>query len=147
MDAIKDLFGIIEYHCRKYSYLIAPLLSIIILCIIRRLFNITFTIDADFYNNISNISGILVGYLMTIYGIFVALVDNRFIKYLKTSGHLTIIYRIMIFGIFFLIVSMLLALFKLSNTFMIVSFICGLSEVMMSVYYFYRVTTLSSKSN
>ena len=108
---------------------------------------LSYKIDSDFYNNISNISGILVGYLMTTYGIFVALVDNRFITYLKSSGHFTIIYRIIILGIFFLMISMMLALFKFNDKLMVLSFIFGLSEVIMSVYYFYRVTTLSSKSN
>ena len=84
---------------------------------------------------------------MTTYGIFVALVDNRFITYLKSSGHFTIIYRIIILGIFFLMISMMLALFKFNDKLMVLSFIFGLSEVIMSVYYFYRVTTLSSKSN
>lgn len=144
------MFNIIkklEHYCRKYSFIIAPIFAFIFSSIIYYFGRLSYKIDSDFYNNISNISGILVGYLMTTYGIFVALVDNRFITYLKSSGHFTIIYRIIIFGIFFLMISMLLALFKFNDKIMVLSFIFGLSEVIMSVYYFYRVTTLSSKSN
>lgn len=132
---------------RKYSYIVFPLMSLLFIYLVKIFDIVSVTIDSDLRNNIVNVSGVLTGFLFTSCGIFISLPDNNFISYLKKSNHFIIVYRVLLFGIIFLISSMLLGIFKLFDKIMITVFICGMTEVIISVYYFYKITSLTSKSS
>lgn len=132
---------------RKYSFIIAPLITLIIFTIFLKISKVNLVIDSDLQNNIVNVSGILSGFLFTAYGVFISLPDNKFIVSLKSIGYFSIVYKMLLFGIIFLISAMLMAMFKVLDTFMVLIFLLGMSEVILSVYYFYKITTLSSKSH
>lgn len=147
MDSLQNILVDMAGKIRRYSYLFSPAVALLIIFLNSKLGIFKYKITPDFVNNIINISGILSGYLLTTYGIFVSLGNNNFIKYLHQSGHFKIVYKIIMFGIVFLIISMLLGLFGISDRLMVISFLMGISEVILSVYYFYMLTLLSSKSN
>lgn len=132
---------------RKYSYIVFPVISLLFIFVIKYFNIINVNVDSDLRNNIVNVSGVLSGFLFTACGIFISLPDNNFIRYLKKSNHFAIVYKVLLFGIIFLISSMILGIFKLYDKLMIIIFICGMTEVVISVYYFYKITSLSSKSN
>lgn len=132
---------------RRYSYLVFPTISLLVVCLINKLNFLNIIIDSDLRNNIVNVSGVLSGFLFTTYGIFMSLPDNKFINYLKRSSHFSVVYKVLLFGIIFLISSMIFGIFKIFDNLMILTFIFGMVEVVISVYYFYMITTLSAKSN
>lgn len=133
---------------RKRVYMIAPLIVLIVVLVNTMLLNrINIIIDKDLHNNIANISGVLAGFLFTAYGIFLSLPDNNFITYLKRTNYFKIVLKTLLYGICFMLIAMLLGIFKILDKFMLITFLCGVSEVIVSVYYFYKITTLSSKSN
>lgn len=132
---------------RRYSYLVFPTISLLVVCLINKLNFLNIIIDSDLRNNIVNVSGVLSGFLFTTYGIFMSLPDNKFIDYLKRSNHFSVVYKVLLFGIIFLISSMIFGIFKIFDNLMILTFISGIVEVVISVYYFYMITTLSAKSN
>lgn len=132
---------------RRYSYFVFPGISLLLIIVVNYFNLISIKIDSDLRNNIVNVSGVLSGFLFTACGIFISLPDNNFIIYLKKSGYFTIVYKVLLLGIILLISAMILGIFKLNDKSMIVIFICGMTEVMISVYYFYKITSLSAKSN
>ena len=132
---------------RRYSYFVFPGISLLLIIVVNYFNLISIKIDSDLRNNIVNVSGVLSGFLFTACGIFISLPDNNFIIYLKKSNYFTIVYKVLLLGIILLISAMILGIFKLNDKSMIVIFICGMTEVMISVYYFYKITSLSAKSN
>lgn len=147
-DKLNNLLVDITTFIRKRIYILAPLITLIILLIDFIFFKrFIVTIDNDLNNNIANISGVLFGFLLTAYGIFLSLPDNNFIRYLKLSKHFEIVLKTLLYGICFFVLSMLLGIFKVLGEIMLIVFLCGISEVVISIYYFYKITNLSSKSN
>lgn len=140
LENIKSLF-------RKYSYIASPVVATAIFFVLGKLNMISLDFNSDFKNNIVNISGVLSGFLFTAYGIFISLPDNKFIAAMKSSGYFNIIYKALLYGIVFLIGAMLFGLFGVLNKLMVFIFVIGISEVILSVYFFYSVTKYSSKSN
>lgn len=146
-DQLTNNFVDLVTFIRRYSYFVFPAISLLIILFINYFNFVTVEIDSDLRNNIVNVSGVLSGFLFTACGIFISLPDNNFIIYLKKSNYFTIVYKVLLLGIIFLISSMILGIFKLYDKFMIVIFLCGMTEVIISVYYFYKITSLSAKSN
>lgn len=147
MPFIYKLYNIyrdIEEFMRRYAYLIFPLLFIAIYIFLKKTLNIS--IDEEFNSNIINVSGTLSGFLFTSLGIMLSLPENRFTQVLKESGYIEIIHKSMFLGIVFLIITLVFGLFNVLPRFKIIFFIVGLSETLLSSYYLYRVTKLSSKS-
>lgn len=140
LEDIKSIF-------RKYSYIASPAVATAIFFVLGKLNMISLDFNSDFKNNIVNISGVLSGFLFTAYGIFISLPDNKFITSMKSSGYFNIIYKALLYGIVFLIAAMLFGLFGVLNKLMVFIFVIGISEVILSVYFFYSVTKYSSKSN
>lgn len=134
----------IEELIRKYSYLILPIISIAIYIICNKLFEIE--IDSEFNSNIINVSAVLAGFLFSSLGIIISIPQNKFIDRLKTVGYMDIIYRSMFLGIIFLISTLIFGLFNIIHKVKIILFISGLSETILSSYYLYKVTKLSSRS-
>lgn len=147
MDFLNNFIEDLKEKLRKFSFIIAPLLALILFIIFYKFRIINLVVDSNLQNNIVNVSGILSGFLFTAYGVFISLPDNKFISSLKRIGYFSLVYKILLFGIIFLITAMLMGMFKISDFYMILLFLLGISEVILSVYYFYMITTLSSKSN
>lgn len=139
---IQDLYE----RLRRFSYVCAPVIGIVIYFYLRHLSLIRIHDPIVFINNIVNISGVLSGFLFTAGSIFTALPSNRFIIALASSGYLVVINRTITLGIVMFFVSMLFGLFGMSDFIATITFVMGLSEAAISVYYLYKVTTLSSKS-
>lgn len=139
-----NIYRDIEEFIRRYAYLTFPLLLIIAYVICKKIFNIN--IDEEFNSNVINVSGTLSGFLFTSLGIMLSLPENKFTQVLKESGYIEIIHKAMFLGIVFLIITLVLGLFKILSRLKTIFFIIGLSETLLSSYYLYRVTKLSSKS-
>lgn len=148
-DKLNNFIVDITNLIRKRIYIVAPIMAFVFVIVYTIISNnnLIMNIDKDLQNNVANISGVLAGFLFTAYGIFLSLPDNRFITYLKKSKHFDIVLKTLLYGIIFLIIAMLFGIFKLFYKFMLIVFLFGISEVFVSVYYFYKITTLSSKSN
>ncbi|MBC8590655.1 hypothetical protein [Wansuia hejianensis] len=134
----------IEEFIRKHAYLMFPLLGTAIYFICNKLLELN--IDTEFNSNIINVSAVLAGFLFSSLGIIISLPQNRFIERLKLIGYMEIIYRAMFLGIIFLISTLILGLFNIGYNLKILLFVSGLSETILSSYYLYKVTKLSSKS-
>lgn len=132
---------------RKYIYLVLPALSILMFILFKDIIlsNAHKNIN-DYTNNIINLSGILAGFLFTTFGTFMSLPDNKFLDALGESGYFESIYRVQLLGILFLIIAMLIGLFDISIKYATIFFLVGISESIGSLYYFYKILTLSRKS-
>ncbi|MCI5643440.1 MAG: hypothetical protein MR285_04960 [Peptoniphilus sp.] len=131
---------------RKYIYLVSPIIGLGAFIILEKANFIESSSDQSYINNIINLSGVLAGFLFTTYGIFMSLPNNRFIHLLKFNGYMGIIYKTLLFGIVFLISSMILGLFTNYYNLITYIFVFGISETITSVYHFYKVLKYSSKS-
>lgn len=142
-----NAFQLSLQKCRKYIYLVLPAISLMFYILFKNkiLSNISNNIE-DYSNNIINLSGVLAGFLFTTFGTFMSLPDNKFLDALETTGYFKAIYRVQLLGIIFLLSAMLIGLFSLSIKYMTILFIFGISEALGSLYYYYKILTLSKKS-
>lgn len=129
---------------RTYSYFVAPIVAILAYLFFNKYFKLE--INQEFDSNIINVSAVLSGFLFTSLGIIIALPSNRFTEHLKKVGYMDIIHRAMFIGIILLVVTLTLGLFSINHKIKILFFVAGLSETILSSYYLYKVTTLSSNS-
>lgn len=134
----------IKLHFIKYAFLYAPLFGIITYFLVNTFIDIK--INEQFMPNLVNISGVLAGFLFTSLGILISLPENKFIIFLKETGHMKIIFNSMIIGIMLLLISMVLGLFDFCNEITIYIFVGGISETFISAYYLYKVSYYSGKS-
>lgn len=134
----------IEELIRKYAYLVFPFVSVFIYIICNKIFEIE--INNEFNSNIINVSAVLAGFLFTSLGIIISLPQNKFIEQLRLVGYMDVIYKAMFLGIIFLISTLILGLFNIAHKVKIILFVSGLAETILSSYYLYKVTKLSSKS-
>lgn len=141
-----SLQTLIEY-IRKYIFIFTPIIANILWIFLMKIEVIEIPKSTDYVNNVVNLSGILAGFLFTAYGIFMSLPDNKFISALKHTGYMDSIYKVLIFGILFLITSMLIGLYTHNYKILTISFISGISETIISLYYFYKILKYSSLSN
>ena len=118
---------------RKYIYLVSPIIGLGAFIILEKTNFIEASNDLSYMNNIINLSGVLAGFLFTTYGIFMSLPNNRFIYLLKFNGYMGIIYKTLLFGIVFLISSMILGLFTNYYNLITYIFVFGISETITSV--------------
>lgn len=133
---------------RKYIYILLPAISLIIYIVFRNIIFANIIEDtSDYSNNIINLSGILAGFLFTTFGTFMSLPDNKFLDALQSNGYFKSIYRVQVLGVVFLLIAMVIGLFNLSIKVMTIFFMFGISEALGSLYYFYKILTLSRKSN
>ena len=145
-DQFNNFIEEVKEYIRKKFFIFAPIFMLVIYIVSSKLKIITILVDSNLQNNVVNVSGVLSGFLFTAYGIFISLPDNKFISILKNVGYFTVIYKTLLFGIIFLLSSMLMGMFNVLDKVMILSFLLGISEFILSVYYFYKITTLSARS-
>lgn len=141
---VHNLLKDIEEFIRKYAYLVAPVLAIFIYVILNKYLELE--IAEEFNSNVINVSAVLAGFLFASLGIIIALPENKFIQRLKLVGYMDIIHASMFLGVIFLVLTLTFGLFNVSHKIKIILFVAGLSETILSSYYLYKITKLSSKS-
>lgn len=130
---------------RRYSFIFAPFLGLILYFILLK--KDVINIDSEnIRSNLSNISGVLAGFLFTTMGIIQTMPDNRFRQVLREIDYLEIIYRTLGLGIIFLLTSLVFATFGFNNSIMFIFFVSGLSEAFLGAYYLYKLSYYSGKS-
>ena len=143
-DYISNLYEDIKIHLIKYIFIYTPLLGIIIYTISKT--HICFEVGDDFISNLTNVSGVLAGFLFTSLGILISLPSNKFISFLKKTGHMRIIHNCIMIGIMAFLITMVLGLFNTSIKLATYLFVVGISETFVSACYMYRVSYYSEKS-
>lgn len=143
-----NLFQLTKELLRRFIYIVLPVVGALIYIIFKdKLISDTILKSKTYLNNVINLSGILAGFLFTTFGTFMSLPDNKFLDLLEGSGYFKSIYRVQALGIIFLFSAMLIGLFEISAKYMTVMFIFGISEAIGSLYYFYKILTLSRRSS
>lgn len=129
---------------REFSYILFLVIGLMVYIILLRYNESIF----DFVNidNIINLSGIFAGFIFTTFGIVMSLPDNKFTELMKSSGYMLIIYRTLLMGIVFFGLSMVFGLFTDIRKLIVLFFFIGLSETILTIYYFYKLVTLTMKS-
>lgn len=146
LNKLHNLIQIIIEYIRKYIYIFLPISSLILYLVLKNiLFNRVIDLN-NYSNNIISLSGILAGFLFTTFGTFMSLPDNKFLDALESTGYFRAIYRVQLLGVIFLLLAMLIGLFNISIKTMTIFFMFGISEALGSLYYFYKILTLSKKS-
>jgi len=128
----------------KYSYVFYPTLGLIFYFSLLK--NLIASNESKISNEIAPIAGTLAGFLFTFLGIIIALPSTEFTKILKKIGYMNYIYRTLLIGVISLVISMLFSIFRLSSNITIITFVIGISETFLSIYYVYNISVLTMKS-
>ena len=124
---------------KQYCYLIFPITTIIILTSAYFKIQYVKTIDYDIAT-IIQISGTLIGFLLTAITIFATIPKNtdymrRFVKH----QHETVFRRSISLGMIFLSICIFIWIIQIPNEFIALLFVLGLEETLFSAYYLYRL--------
>lgn len=136
------LFSLIKTQ----TFIIVPLIILLIAAIINYLFNITLVINGEFRSNVVTVTGVLAGFLFTAMGILSAMPNNRFIEYIRKYKLLQRINRTILTGIISGISSLLLAIFGVFDCLMLTLFLVCITDTCLSVWYVYKVLDYSNRS-
>lgn len=126
---------------KKYCYISIPLLTIVVLILLyiskKTNFNELFEDDSS---TLIQISGTLIGFLLTAMTIFLSLPkDTALMKRIKKYGHHKIFSRCVSIGLIILTIDILMWLLKISNEYIVFVFLLGLEETLLSAYYIYKL--------
>ena len=126
---------------KKYCYLTIPITTFIIVCIIQFAKLIDFSnILIDEASNIIQISGTLIGFLLTAITIFLSLPkDTNLMKRVKKYNHHKIFSRCVSMWLNILSLDICLWLIKVPNVYIVFLFFIGLEETLMATYYIYKL--------
>ena len=126
---------------KKYCYLTIPIGTCIIICIIHFTKLIKFSeVFVDEASNIIQISGTLIGFLLTAITIFLSLPkDTKIMQRIKRYNHHKIFSRCVSMGLIILTIDICLWLIKVSNIYIVFGFLIGLEETLMAAYYIYKL--------
>lgn len=131
---------------KKYCYITIPIISIICLEILNYFNILIINLKANFSETIISISGTLIGFLFTAMTIFFSLnKDSEYMQYLKMFNHHLIFSKLVIIGIAALVINIIIWLFDFNMKLLIITFIIGLEETVMSAYYIYIISLNSFK--
>ena len=126
---------------KKYCYLTIPLGTSIIICIIHftKIVNFSDTV-IDESSNIIQISGTLIGFLLTAMTIFLSLPkDTKLMQRIKKYHHHKIFSRCVSLGLVILTLDICLWLLKVSHIYVIFTFLLGLEDTLMAAHYIYNL--------
>lgn len=127
----------------KYCYISYPLITIILIVPLKLLldyFSINIKLVENFSGTIVQISGGLIGFLLTAITIFLSFPkDTKIMQRFKKYRHHIIFSRCIFLGLFNLILSIFFWIFEASTLLVFLSFILGLEETIISVRYIYKL--------
>ena len=126
---------------KKYCYLSIPIVTCIIIFIIHLTKILDFSgIFVNEASNIIQISGTLIGFLLTAITIFLSLPkDTKLMQRIKKYNHHKIFSRCVSIGLILLTLHICLWLIKVPNTYIVLIFLLGLEETLMAAYYIYKL--------
>ncbi len=127
----------------KYCYISYPIITIILLFIvilILKYFNINVNLASNFSETIVQISGSLIGFLLTAITVFLSFPkDTRVMLRFKKYKHHIIFSRCIFCGIFALITSIFCWIFQSPKILVLIFFILGLENTIISARYIYKL--------
>ncbi len=126
---------------KKYCYISIPLLTVVVLILLYISKKINFNeLFEDDSSTLIQISGTLIGFLLTAMTIFLSLPkDTTLMKRIKKYGHHKIFSRCVSTGLIILTIDILMWLLKISNVYIVFVFLIGLEETLLSAYYIYKL--------
>lgn len=128
--------------CRYYSFIIFPLL-ICFVCFVISLFSNVFNICDTKIQVLVSISASFIGVLLTILTIYLAVPKKESqLKRFRDSHHEKIYIRNIITGIIMFSLSILSWVFLDSTCTSSITFLAGLSNIVISMYYTFRLINL-----
>lgn len=129
---------------KKYCYISLPIITILIYMLIYflkqkyTLFSNLQISDDD--ATLIQISGTLIGFLLTAMTIFLSLPkDTELMKRIKKHKHHIIFGRCVFFGLLISTINISLWIFSANERFLIMLFILSLEETLMAAYYIYKL--------
>lgn len=126
---------------KQYCYLTIPIATCIIISILCFLKIFDFTnVFINESANLIQISGTLIGFLLTAMTIFLSLPkDTQLMQRIKKYNHHKIFSRCVSMGLIILTIDIILWLIKISHVYIIFIFLLGLEETLMAAYYIYKL--------
>lgn len=130
-------------YIRRYKYIIMPIIFIFIYTIIKSKINID--INLQNLNIVSKISSMLIIFLFIEIGILLNLPKNKFTNAIKETKTLKSTYITIFCSILFLFISILSKLLIPYN-FVVILFIIGLTDALLSIFDFFMIFYFTKKS-
>ena len=124
---------------KKYCYLTVPIITCVLLCFIHLTKILNFSsIFIEEPSNLIQISGTLIGFLLTAMTVFLSLPkDTKLMQRIKKYNHHKIFSRCVSLGLIILTLDICLWLVKIPNVYIVFGFLLGLEETLMAAYYIY----------
>lgn len=127
---------------RYYSFIIFPLLTIII-CLLINFFKEIFDIDNEKIQVLVSISASFIGVLLTILTIYLAVPKKESqLKKFRESHHEKIYIRNIITGIILFFISILVWILGNDNCASSIAFLAGITNITISMYYTFSLINL-----
>ncbi len=124
---------------KQYCYIVFPIVTIIVLIFSYFKFEYIKSLTYDI-STIIQMSGTLVGFLVTAITIFASVPKNtEYMKRFEKHQHKKIFGRCISLGIIFLVICIIIWLLRFSDMFIALVFVLGLQETIISAYYLYRL--------
>lgn len=128
---------------KKYCYFTIPIITLVIFLIlyiyIAKIVDIK-NIFTDDLSSLIQISGTLIGFLLTAMTVFLSLPKNtQLMQRIRKYNHHVIFSRCVSIGLIILTADIFLWILKMPSEFVIFSFILGLEETLMAAYYIYKL--------
>lgn len=130
-------------YIRRYKYIIIPIIFIFIYVIIKNKINIDMNLQN--FNVISKISSMLIIFLFVEIGVLLNLPKNKFTIAIKGTKTLKSTYITIFCSILFLFISILSKL-SIPYNFIIILFIIGLTNALLSIFDFFMIFYFTKKS-
>ena len=133
---------------KRFSYLWLPIIGAFVGYILTNC-NIILT-DNETKSIVSNISGVLAGFLFTSYGLFLALPnDNEFVKILRKTKYDRLFYKQIMAGIIINLITLFLSITSVPNMIPIITFCAGMCNTISALFILgYSIPSVySSRSN
>lgn len=127
----------------KYCYISYPaIITLFFIFINKKVYSIS--INDDEISTIIDLLGTLIGFLLMAITVFLSLPkENIVIKRVKKYNHHKIFSKCILLGIFFSCLTILFWILKLSNSWILISFLLSLSETIIAAYYIYKLCLYS----
>ncbi len=121
------------------GYILYPIILCSICFYSNRKWQILDKINENTFNNIINISGVMVGFLITFIGILIAIPqETKVMRFIKAYSHDKIIIRSLFSAITMFILTIILIMFNFYIKYSIYTFLIGMVELCIVIYYLYH---------
>lgn len=141
-----DLINFLKRKYTRHQLLLSWITGVALYFIFRKQLEASL-LKPDYINNIMNLSGVFIGFMLTTLGFLISLRRNKFTVYIVKSGTFKRISSILASGMVSFFISLLAILFDFSGQWYMIFFICGLVQLAISTANIFSIINYTAISD